>query len=154
MPYTVEEHNHRLASWAASTSASASPLCRFKVHKGGAILEACGFVAAFSNPSQLPAPAALAVQHLKWRTAVISAAAKENLIFTHGIAAKLINCYLKVRFVCGGHHADARVQALHPPIDEVLLKKLASVNFEAKPKSGASSTKRVGLNSTQPPTKE
>jgi len=132
--YNIEEHNHRLAAWAASTSASASPLCRFKVHKGGAILEACGFDAAFSNPSQLPAPADLADQHLKWRAEVIAAAEKENLIFTHGIAAKLINCYLKVRFVSGGHHADARVQALHPPIDEVLLKELAAVNFGSQAK--------------------
>lgn len=51
------------------------------------------------------------------------------MVFTHGVAAKLINCYLKVRFVCGGHHADERVQMLHPPIDEVLLKELAAMNF-------------------------
>ena len=134
MPYTIEKHHHRLAAWAASSSASASPLCRFKVHKGVAILEACGFVAAFAKPGQLPAPAALAAQHREWRAAVIEAAAEEELIFTHGIAAKLINCYLKVRFVCGGHHADAHVQALHPPIDEVLLKELAAVDFGGQAK--------------------
>ncbi len=134
MPYTIEEHHHRLAAWDASSSASASPLCRFKVYKGVAILEACGFIATFSSPSQLPAPTDLFTQHRQWRADVIAAANNEGLVFTHGIAAKLINCYLKVRFVCGGHHADARVQALHPPIDELLLKELAAVNFGGEAK--------------------
>jgi hypothetical protein len=67
--------------------------------------------------------------HLKWREDVIAAAQGQGIIFTHGIAAKIINCYLKVRFVCAGAHNDARVQALHPPIDEVLLKELARLDF-------------------------
>ena len=52
----------------------------------------------------------------------------QKLNFTHGVAAKLINIYLKAGFVCGGHHADARVQALHPPIDSVLLAELSAQN--------------------------
>jgi hypothetical protein len=48
--------------------------------------------------------------------------------FTHGVAAKLVNMYLKSRFVCGGHHVHTRVQSLHPPIDSVLLKGLARAN--------------------------
>ena len=129
MHYTIEEHHHRFAAWAASSSASASPLCRFKVRAGVTILEKSGFVPSFFSPSQLPAPSALDAKHRKWRKDIIAAAANEQLTFTHGVAAKLINCYLKMRFVCGGHHADNRVQMLHPPIDEVLLQKLAVVNY-------------------------
>jgi hypothetical protein len=44
------------------------------------------------------------------------------------VAAKLVNIYLKSRFVCGGHHVHARVQSLHPPLDSVLLKGLAEAN--------------------------
>ncbi len=40
------------------------------------------------------------------------------------MAAKLINCYLKVRFVCGGHHENEKVKFIHPPIDSVLLKEI------------------------------
>jgi hypothetical protein len=134
MPYNIEEHHHRLAAWAASSSASASPLCRFKVSKGVAILEESGFNAEFSSPDNLPAPTDMLIQHRQWRANVIEAAANARLIFTHGIAAKLINCYLKVRFVCGGHHLDARVKELHPPIDEVLLKALAAENFGGEAK--------------------
>ncbi len=129
MPYTIEEHSHRFAAWAASSAASASKLCRFTVHEGVTILEACGFDAAFSSPDQLPLAAALDAQHREWREDVIAAAVNQRREFTHGVAAKLINCYLKVRFVCGGHSADSRVQALHPPIDELLLKQLAALNL-------------------------
>ncbi|HEV3247016.1 MAG TPA: hypothetical protein VG124_07415, partial [Beijerinckiaceae bacterium] len=38
--------------------------------------------------------------HRAWRNAVIEAASAHGLAFTHGVAAKLINVYLKAR------HAD------------------------------------------------
>jgi hypothetical protein len=56
------------------------------------------------------------------------AAKSRRLLFTHGVAAKLVNVYVKSRFVCGGHYADARVASLHPPIDSVLLSGLAEAN--------------------------
>lgn len=126
MPYTIEEHKHRLAAWDAASSASASPLCRFKVEAGIAILETCGFDSGFATAAQLPEPEMLDATHRQWRESVITAANPHGLEFTHGIAAKLINCYLKVRFVCGGHHDHERVMCLHPPVDEVLLKALAA----------------------------
>jgi hypothetical protein len=129
MPYTIEEHRHRLAAWDAASSASASPICRFKVETGTSILEACGFDTSFASPAQLPDPTKIDDVHLQWREQVIKEANRHGLTFTHGIAAKLINCYLKVRFVCGGYHAHVRVKCLHPPIDEVLLKELAAQDF-------------------------
>lgn len=124
-PYLIDLHQHRFAAWAAATAASASKLCRFSVHQGVAILEASGFTAALSTPAQLPAPAELDQRHHAWRMNVITAALRNQLQFTHGVAAKLINVYLKGRFVCGGHHLHPHVQALHPPIDAVLLQQLA-----------------------------
>ena len=133
MPYAIEDHHHRFAAWAASRGASVKG-CRFKVHQGVAVLEACGFNAALSRPARLPSPTNLDAKHRQWRKQVIAAAKKEGLDLTHGVAAKLINIYLKVRFVCGGHHSNDRVQQLHPPIDELLLKKLAAVNFGGQAK--------------------
>jgi hypothetical protein len=129
MEYTIHEHQHRLAAWAASTAASASKLCRFKVHQGIAILEASGFNPSFSNPDRLPDSRNIDSKHEEWRTAIIETAKIKNLEFSHGIAAKLINCYLKVRFVCGGHHEHERVKSLHPPIDRLLLGRLAKIDF-------------------------
>ena len=59
----------------------------------------------------------------------MSEAARQNLTFTHGLAAKLISCYLKSRLVCGGYHTDARVKSLHPPIDDMMLRTLARLDI-------------------------
>ena len=67
--------------------------------------------------------------HRKWRELIIGAAASRGLVFTHGVAAKLLNVYLKSAFVCGGHHDHPSVKALHPPIDSVLLKALCDENM-------------------------
>ena len=132
--YSIEEHKHRLAAWAASRAASTSPQCRFKVEKGVRILESTGFDEKFSSLSSLPSPKDLKECHRNWRDKIIKNAKDHGLCFNDGVAAKLINCYLKVRFVCGGHHDDIRVKALHPPIDAVLLKALASENFGGQAK--------------------
>ncbi len=120
--YDIHEHTHRFAAWAAATGASASPRCRFKVEAGKAILERAGFDARLKHPKQLPSPAKLDRVHLAWRKAVIKEAKRHGLDFTHGIAAKLINLYLKAKFTCGGHADHPNVAALHPPIDSLLLK--------------------------------
>jgi hypothetical protein len=124
-PYTIEEHSHRLATWDAATAASASPLCRFTVQAGKEVLEVCGFNAQeMLSPDQLPVPEKLDEEHRRWREKVIVAAKARGIIFTHGVAAKLINSYLKARFVCGGYHEHERVRCLPPPMDAVLLKTL------------------------------
>ena len=125
--YGINLHAHRFAAWAASRAASVVN-CRFSVAQGRIILEECGFNASFSSPEQLPEPQAIDEQHRKWRADILSAAASRGLTFTHGVAAKLVNVYFKSRFVCGGHHDDERVRALHPPIDSVLLEALVELN--------------------------
>jgi hypothetical protein len=125
LPYGIELHCHRLAAWAASRGASVKN-CRFSVEQGRAILEECGFQASFSRPEHLPQPHALDEEHRRWRASILRAARSRGLPFTHGVAAKLINLYLKNRFVCGGHHAHERVACLHPPIDGGLLEALAA----------------------------
>lgn len=125
--YYIEQHSHLFAAWAAGRAASVKG-CRFKVRQGREILEACGFTPGFSSPEQLPTPEAIDARHRKWRLAAIKAARSQGKNLTHGVAAKLINVYLKSRFVCGGHHKHERVRALHPPIDDQLLKALAKNN--------------------------
>ena len=127
MAYTIEEHQHRLAAWDAARSASVIG-CRFKVSEGLSILEACGFDAKFSSAEKLPAPDNIDRVHRKWRAAIIAASDRRGFTFTHGVAAKLINCYLKARFVCAGLHEHERVKCLHLPIDAVLLNELAKEN--------------------------
>jgi hypothetical protein len=127
LTYGIELHKHRFAAWAASIAASVKN-CRFSVQDGRRILEECGFNENFSQPEQLPEPHAIDEEHRKWRADIVGAAKSRELPFTHGVAAKLVNIYLKSRFVCGGHHTHERVQNLHPPIDSVLLQSLAELN--------------------------
>lgn len=126
-PYSIELHQHRFAAWAACRAASVVN-CRFGVEQGRAILETCGFTASLCRPEQLPDPQVYDDAHRQWRVEIIRAAKSHGLPFTHGVAAKLVNIYLKSRFVCGGHHGHFRVQNLHPPIDSVLLRKLAEAD--------------------------
>lgn len=122
--YDIAEHKHRYSAWAASRAASTST-CRFDVNTGKAIIEAIGLQHLLADPAQLPAPTAMDAAHREWReTAIRTAISKELDTFTHGIAAKLINVYLKGVFVCGGHELHDSVQALHPPIDSLLLDEL------------------------------
>ena len=122
--YGIHEHSHRFAAWAAATGAWASPKCRFRVADGKAILEAAGFDVGLCRPSQLPKPSQIDQAHAQWCKRVIAKARKRKLKFTHGIAAKLINLYLKARFTCWGYADHPNVAALHPPIDSLLLKAL------------------------------
>jgi len=85
-----------------------------------------------SDPNNLPTPQNMDVSHKKWRQKVIDAAKENGLNFSHGVAAKLINIYLKAAFVCGGHHNHESVRAIHPPIDSLLLNELYFKNIGNK----------------------
>ncbi|MCB2141089.1 hypothetical protein KQH27_00110 [bacterium] len=127
MPYSIEEHRHRFAAWAASRASTVNG-CRFRVSKGQKIIELSGLMKIGENIDYLPNPDEFDDYHREWRYCIIEQAHKYQLPFTHGIAAKLINIYLKSIYVCGGQHDDQRVKAIHPPIDSVLLDSLCENN--------------------------
>jgi hypothetical protein len=111
MSYSIAEHKHRFAAWAAGRAATVSG-CRFTVQQAKRILEAAGLNNLVDDVQKLPSPEQIDTSHRKWRNTVMAAAKAEGLLFTHGVAAKLINVYLKACFVCGGVHTDARVRPL------------------------------------------
>jgi hypothetical protein len=128
--YNITTHHHRFAAWASSTAARSSRLCRFSVKNGVRILDAIGFGPDFSSPKNLPAPIDFDGVHKNWRVAAIAQAQSLGIQnFTHGVAAKLINCYLKSRFVCGPFFSHTKIKALHPPLDRLLLESLERIDF-------------------------
>ncbi|MGD9365696.1 MAG: hypothetical protein PVH87_08385 [Desulfobacteraceae bacterium] len=127
MPYSIEEHRHRFAAWAASRAANVIN-CRFKVEQGKKIIELSGLMEIGAHINNLPYPNNFDEKHREWRYSVIEHAQKYQPAFTHGVAAKLINIYLKSIYVCGGKHDDPRVMAIHPPIDSILLDSLCASN--------------------------
>ena len=138
--YSIEEHKHRFACWAASRAASASSVCRFRVEEGVKILEGCGFKEnkfgfnpyTMEEVDELPEPKEFDRWHQEWCERAVNLDKDKKVKvageLTYGVAAKLINCYLKARFVCGSAHEDEKVKeivkAIHPPIDSILLKSL------------------------------
>jgi hypothetical protein len=125
LSYSIEQHRHRFSAWASGRAASVKG-CRFSVEQAKLIIEAVALDRLLVAPDELPLPSDIDEAHADWRSKVIiEAEHRFGLTFTHGIAAKLVNVYLKAAFVCGGHHAHERVEALHPPIDGLLLDELA-----------------------------
>lgn len=125
--YNIDLHTHRFATWAAGRAASVKG-ARFSVKEGKRWLETAGFKETLKVVS-LPVPSEIDMTHRVWRKDIIKYAAEDEKILPHGQAAKLINTYLKARFVCGGFANHPSVAALHPPIDRVLLNRLIKKNF-------------------------
>ena len=127
--YTIKRHVHVFAAWAASRAASVKG-CRFSVKQGRDMLEKAGLKYFLDHPDRLPSAARFDKKHREWRTCIMAKLKNRKnkkggrLRGTHGIAAKLINMYLKVGLVCTGKHKDTRVRALHPPIDGPLMEAL------------------------------
>ena len=129
--YTIEDHIHISASWIASTAASSSPENRFKVEHGQSILNKSTLKSLIRKPKSLPTRKLFDRNHEIWRNEIIDLSKEVQIEkpFTHGIAAKMINVYLKTIFICGGYHKHTKTRSIHPPIDRILLNKLSQVNF-------------------------
>ncbi len=113
--FNIEEHKHRFAAWAASRAAS-TRTARFSVEQGKHILEAIGINPELAHPDQLPSSPEMDTAHRQWRLKAIEAGHALGLRFTHGIAAKLINCYFKTRF-CLRRLSRPSVGSNTPPPD-------------------------------------
>ncbi len=103
MPYTIDEHKHRFAAWAASRAASVNPN-RFRVEVGKKIIDELRIRIFINDPDRLPDINNIDKTHRSWRSKTINIANDNNILLTHGTSAKLINIYFKSIFVCGGDH--------------------------------------------------
>ncbi len=133
MSYSSVEHRKRFAAWCASSAARSSPKCRFKVEQGMRLIEASGLNVIAAGWDQLPFPDDFDKWHSSWRKKLIQKAPRyigtgEGRNFSHGVAAKMINCYLKPLFITGVFEATSSEnedKRNASPIDRVLLDGLA-----------------------------
>jgi|TARA_Y100000294_G_C8400106_1_gene274428 hypothetical protein len=139
MSFTIEKDRHIFACWAASRAAGASPLCRFKVEKGKEILDEI-----FGKDGKRALDNSLKENQKEfddYHDDIIKRVIEEskkneiqrkeypkdkNFIdgMSYGVAAKLINLYFKVIFICGNYKDNPRINYIHPPIDSLLLDSL------------------------------
>ena len=119
--YSIHEHEHRFSVWAAGRAASTSRKCRFKVEKAFVLLK-------YFEPLELeclPESVDFDSFHDKiCKSTMDKAKDLEIEGFSYGVAAKLVNVYLKARFVNASTVEQSKVKAIHPPIDSLLLKGL------------------------------
>jgi hypothetical protein len=139
--YTLDDHRTRFAAWAAVTAARASKKCRFTRRQGMLIIERSG-LSKFLRWADLPQPHDFDDFHKGLRSDLCAAAInildKEPERFSHGVAAKLVNVYFKSLFLSGTSFGTAdpetwaKINALHPPIDRLLLKSLSTRDVGGK----------------------
>ena len=126
MSYTLFEHRHRFASWAAARAAQRKLT---SVPRLVDALESCGVVEVVGgDQSTWPLDAAsFDSAHAGWcRRAVQRLHDKGVAAARYGHAAKLIAIYLKAMVVNGGYEDSAFARIAHPPVDSILLKNLAA----------------------------
>lgn len=141
MGYTIQNHIHLFSSWASSRAASVKNN-RFTVEVGQIILTKSTIRNFILAPNLLPNnQKEFDINHKSWRKEIILLAQEEGLFFTHGVSAKLINIYLKSIIICGGFFNHQNAKYIHPPIDSVLLKELAKIDFNKKSKFWKDSNK-------------
>jgi hypothetical protein len=124
--FDVIEHVHRFAAWAASTAARQG-MHKLKGKVGLQIIENVhldkvlrGGLRHFHHKKSVDK------WHKEMRKRIICEADDLGLKLSHGVAAKLVNVYLKAGFVTIANKDDKEVGHLHPPIDHAVLKGMES----------------------------
>jgi len=139
--YDIVEHVHRFAAWTASSAAMRGANHNgtgrgngLNTARGLAIITTANLRGVLSDPKRW-LDGDIDAQHRVWRGAVKSAAKTLCPLanFSDGVAAKLINVYLKAGLVTIKAADDASIGGLHPPIDSELLHELAEVERATHP---------------------
>jgi hypothetical protein len=130
--YSLHDHKHRFSVWAASTAArQARTKCHFSVEEGKKILESADIEESIQLIPKIKSQDKFDDWHKDMCNRLISKAKNDHIQgFTFGVAAKLLNCYLKSYFI---DYLD-ELKFIHPPIDKLLLDKLADKNIGDKKK--------------------
>jgi hypothetical protein len=125
--YSLHDHKHIFSVWAASTAARQSRRkCHFSVETGKKILESADIEKSIKSIPKINNQDKFDEWHKDMCNRLISRAGDFNIKgFSFGVAAKLLNCYLKSYFI---DNLD-QFKFIHPPIDRLLLKELADKNF-------------------------
>jgi hypothetical protein len=136
MNYDLAEHRHRFAVWAAARAAQRGFT---SVENLRAALEATDIRNVLAAPDTLQLRAStFETLHRRWCSAICSALSTRQVErVTYGRAAKLVAVYLKATVIMGGNWDTPFGRSMHPPIDRILLHRLASCDtIESPHKSG------------------
>ena len=145
--YGIVTHRHRFALWAAARAAQ-------RGFSGGTLrnlsdaLEQCGVCGLIRAPSALATRAeAFEELHRQWCTSICDSLRKRGAQgVTYGRAAKLVAIYLKTMVIISGSEGSELARAIHPPVDNILLTRLAgAAEVQSRHKSAWRGTKWTQL---------
>ncbi|TVQ30178.1 MAG: hypothetical protein EA376_13895 [Phycisphaeraceae bacterium] len=124
MPYTLFEHRHRFAIWAAARAAQRG-FTSVRVLRDA--LESTDIAAFLRDPASLETDqAAFDGRYRGWCIAALGFLENAGVAnSTFGRVAKLVAVYLKSMVITGPHAESRLAGVIHPPIDAILLKNLA-----------------------------
>jgi hypothetical protein len=148
-PYEIDEHRHRFSVWAAARAAQRG--FSADVNTLRKALEACGVVEFLktANLDDIDAKRFDGI-HRRWCNSIVDFLEKARIPnVTFGRAAKLIAIYVKSVIVLGPHSATAFACLAHPPIDGILLGRLATSKVSSEHKSKWAKIKWTKLNDDQ-----
>ena len=120
MGYTIDEHRHRFATWAA---ARAMQRGLYKTQEIAYAIDHCGIMSVVKNRPQWPNSIDV-VDRVQKR--LCNRFIRELTLYSHkeptyGRAAKVVAVYFKVAIVLGGFESTQFGKLLNPPIDRLLL---------------------------------
>lgn len=148
MPYDINQHRHRFSVWAAARAAQRG-FCEVDILRKA--LESCGVVDFLdtANLDDIDATRFDAL-HRRWCLSVIHFLEEAGIPnVTFGRAAKLIAIYLKSAVVLGPGSGTAFARIAHPPIDGILLGKLAASDVNSEHTGKWAKTKWTKLTDQQ-----
>ena len=124
MPYDLQEHRHRFAVWAAGRAAQRG-LPQGSIPILREALEHCGIREYLSAKSSASISSSMFDRvHRAWCRSILRSL--EHLRgATFGRAAKLVAIYAKTVVTLGCEKNRSLAGAIHPPIDGILLSKMA-----------------------------
>ena len=135
--YTLEDHCHLFAAWAAARAAQR----QLRGGSNGTLINAIaasGLRAAIAQRESWPKTAdQFDAKHREWCGRIIDHSPKLDL--SYGRAAKLVAIYLKCRIVNAGHNDTDFGRVIHPPIDRILLQAIHK-EFRHDPKAAGFDT--------------
>lgn len=141
--YHPAEHRFRFASICAAMAARSNRSgYTISVEHAVDLLRASQLRFCALGPHWLPFKEKFDQNHSEWCADIVKQARQRYPNFSYGIAAKLVNCFLKAIFIgqfgngffdpYGDRKShgpyDSRIDALHPPVDSPLLQALADSN--------------------------
>ena len=93
--YSIIEHKHRFASWAAGRAANVKG-CRFTVKQGKKIIEDANLYEVATSIDNLPNQSEFDTSHRRWRSSVINASNNLGVSFQTNSTAFLMHLIIYV----------------------------------------------------------